>query len=63
MMGKKKRSINKSKFGNYGRSSTYRKEEEPNSTFDSIDLRELCVENGILMEQQSILKKRQQHGR
>ena len=62
MMGKKKRSINKTKFGNYGHSSTYRKEDK-SLEYDSIDLRELCVENGILMEQQSILKKRQQHGR
>lgn len=62
MMGKKKRSINKSKYGNFGQTSAYRKKDE-SLKYDSTDLRELCVENGILMEQQSILKKRQQHGR
>jgi hypothetical protein len=47
-MGRKKRSINRAKFGNYGRSSSYH----------STDLRELAVENGWLLERQSILKKR-----
>lgn len=60
MMGKKKRSIRKAKYGNYGRSSSYHTKKD--LEFDSVDLRELSVENGRLMEQQSILKKRQQHG-
>ncbi len=60
MMGKKKRSINKAKFGNFGHSKSYHTKKD--LEFDSIDLRELCVENGRLMEQQSILKKRKENG-
>ncbi len=60
MMGKKKRSINKAKFGNYGRST---RDYETKKTIDSTELRQLALENSILMEQQSALKKRQNHGR
>jgi hypothetical protein len=59
-MGRKKRSINRAKFGNYGRSSSYHNHERRNKGegIDSTDLRELAVENGWLLERQSILKKR-----
>lgn len=58
-MGRKKRSINRAKFGNYGRSSSYHNHERRHGEgIDSTELRELAVENGWLMEQQSILKKK-----
>ncbi len=62
MMGKKKRSINREKFGNYGRSSKYQRDEGPTRGINSTELRELCVENDGLLELQSALKKRKNHG-
>ena len=62
MLGKKKRSIKKEKFGNYGRSTSASDREEergPTKGIDSTELRELAVENGRLYEQQSILRRRQ----
>ena len=61
MMGKKKRSINRAKFGNYGRSTSERENYGgPTKGLDSTELRELAVENGRLMEQQSLLRKSRQ---
>ena len=59
MLGKKKRSIKKEKYGNYGRSTSDREERGPTKGIDSTELRELAVENGRLYEQQSILRRRQ----
>jgi len=58
-MGKKKRSINRAKFGNYGHS----KRVEPGQELDKTELRLLAVENSILLERQSVLKKRKEHGK
>ena len=61
-MGKKKRSINREKFGNYGHSKTYRETETDQGISDT-ELRLLAVENGKLMERQIVLRERKEHGR
>jgi hypothetical protein len=57
VMGMRARNIKRRKAANYGSAQLY-KEREPGKGISSIDLRILAVENGRLMEQQSVLKKR-----